>query len=117
MPYKVSVTPEVARLKAGDAGSRNVRVGETLYTFNRVPQTLDELPDEVKNDPHLVVVEDKPARKAKAEAELAPEPTPELVEAGTEGIAEVAPAEPAPRQARAKAAKVPARPRAARKAK
>src|SRR5688500_3629382 len=88
MPWKVTVTPEVANLRSGQSGTRNVRVGETLYTFNRNATILDELPDVVKNDPHLVVVEDKGGRKARAEAPAAPEP--ELVEAGTEGIEEVA---------------------------
>lgn len=90
MAWKVTVTPEVARLRSGDAGTRNVRVGDKLYTFNRNPTVLDELPDVVKNDPHLVVVEAEVGEKAAPPA--APEPIPELIEAGTEDIAEVEPA-------------------------
>jgi hypothetical protein len=96
MPWKVTVTPEVARLRTGDAGSRNVRVGETLYTFNRNPTVLDldELPEAIKNDPHLRVSHTKEAAKAAAPVVA---PKTEFVEAGTEGAAlvEVPAEEPA----------------------
>lgn len=91
MAWKVTVPPEVARTRAGDAGSRNVRVGDKLYTFNRNATILDELPDEVKNDKRLVVVEATDADKA-APVKPAAAPVPEMVEAGPEELDVVEPA-------------------------
>lgn len=88
MAWKVTVTPDVARTRAGDSGSRNVRVGDKLYTFNRNAVILDELPDEVKNDKRLVVVEASAADKSKP-SKPTPAPPPELVEAGAEDVVEV----------------------------
>jgi hypothetical protein len=66
-----------------------------MLTFSRKPIMLDELPDEVKNDPYLVVVDEggkKMAAKAPARIE-----EPDFVEVGKEdaGVAEEPPA-PAP---------------------
>lgn len=106
MAWKVTVTPEVARLRSGDSGSRNVRVGETLYTFNRNPTVLDleELPEAIKNDPHLRVSHTKEAAKA-AEPAAASGST-EFVEAGSERAVVVETEAPAPAT---KAAKAPAK--------
>jgi hypothetical protein len=62
MPYAVTVVGEVARLRAGDSGSRNVRVNrgtpeERLLTFNRAPTYLETVPPEVEADKLLVVRE------------------------------------------------------------
>ena len=62
MPHAVTVVGEVARLRAGDSGSRNVRVNrgtpeERLLTFNRAPTYLDTVPPEVEADKLLVVRE------------------------------------------------------------
>lgn len=103
MPYEVIVTPEVARLRAGDAGSRNVRVGDKLHTFNRNPVVLEDLPDEIKNDPYLIVTETGTKKRL---APVAPQPReefPDFVEVGSEGALDDEPAaEPAAKATRAK---------------
>jgi hypothetical protein len=62
MPYRVTVVGEIARLRAGDAGSRNVRINkgtnqDRVLTFNRMPTYLETLPPEVARDSMLVVRE------------------------------------------------------------
>lgn len=87
MPYKITVTPEVARLREGDSGSRNVTVARgtperRVLTFNRVPVYLTTLPAEVAADPLLIVVKVTDEEMARGGGRLADSPAVESERTG-----------------------------------
>lgn len=67
MKYEITVSPEVAALGDGTR-RRHVTLGKKrkLLTFSARPTTLDELPPEIADDPHLRVRKIAPAKVEKS---------------------------------------------------